>query len=143
MHPVQLELNFDAPELSGLERDVWELIRERTKEDPISVPELLSKLGFDQNDRASERAVRKAVERLVKEHGMPIGSSCGKKSGYYHITDPFELERNYRFLIKVAKAYLVRASRLKKSNLARLIGQLELELKKENGNSESSQGGAV
>jgi len=135
MQPRQLELNFDEPRLEGLDAMVWSVIRTRCgKKNAVSVPELMLALGLDPNDRAAERTVRRAIERLVKEFGLPIGSSCDRtRPGYYHIVDADELNRHYRFLVRVAMAYLVRASKLKKSNLARLIGQLELELVGENG----------
>ena len=130
MDARQLTLPLDDPGLDSFERAVWAIIRSRHgRENAISVRALLAALGLDPDSKSAERRVRKIVERLVKVHGLPIGSSCDPKHhGYYHITDPAELDEHFKFLVKTGLRYLSRASRLKKSNLPRLIGQLRLEI---------------
>lgn len=74
-----------------------------------------------------ERRVRKLIRRLREKHGIPIGSATQPPAGYYIITDPDDLERNYQSSLHRALSILAMGAAMRNKTLPELLGQLRLE----------------
>lgn len=109
------------------EKLVWpELICRRGAEYAISIAELRRRT------KLSERAVKDAVNGLRLRHLIPVGSSRGKKCGYYLIDNATEMERTVRSLRRQAlsELHLIRVLMGRDQVRYReLLGQLVLEAK--------------
>ena len=100
---------------------IWFLIREATREKPITLAEIRESTGL------SPRAIKGAVEQLRRE-GEPIGASRGKVAGYYAIktadeADAYALTMWRQILseIKTVKAMV------SPTKYAEMVGQLRLD----------------
>jgi hypothetical protein len=89
---AQLGLQLTASPIPEPAAGIWRIIcgECRGRENAIPMPELAGRLGV------STRTVQSEIELLILEYGKPIGSSCGKVSGYYMITDEADLELVFR-----------------------------------------------
>lgn len=77
----------------------------------------------------SERRVQQVVKHLVEEHQAPIGTSTTEPHGYYWIATDAERRAVRDSLMRRALSTIRRARAYDRSGwVARLIGQLELEL---------------
>lgn len=79
------------------------------------------------------REVKRAVRGLRLRHNIPVCSSRGEKPGYFLADTPDELMRTYQMLKSEGIANLRAALSLpgrRNQRLRRMLGQLELELKK-------------
>lgn len=72
--------------------------------------------------------VREIVRALIVDHMLPIGSSVAPPAGYYWMTDPEEIEENYRKLRHRGIAILQRAACLRRIRLRQLLAELQTEL---------------
>ncbi|MFL6352273.1 MAG: hypothetical protein ACJ74Z_10540 [Bryobacteraceae bacterium] len=68
------------------EEQVGRIIDEHTREHPIEAAEIASRKGY------SKRMVTAIVEKLRREHGLPIGASRRRPSGFFmaRSNDDFE-----------------------------------------------------
>lgn len=114
--------------MTQLETRILNIIQSRTKDNPISVPKLTELVSDSLFDNPAEVDVRQAVRSLIVDHGELIGSSTHKPSGYFLITDPEEIEKQYQKFLLQGLKLIGRGAKLKKIGLAKLLGQLSLEL---------------
>jgi len=122
MNTDQLALNYDGPSrMTNEESLVFSLIL-RGRQNARSVDLLAELTGIQR------RHVEKIVRRLIAEHNMFIGSSCGRPSGYYLITDAAEIDQVYESLRHRGIQILMRAAKLKKLSLSEVFGQERMEI---------------
>lgn len=117
----QISLLLEERPLPEPEATIWSILSEqhRGRAAAIPMPELAYYLNL------STRALQNCIEWLIKEHGKPIGSSCGKPSGYYVIADAKDLELTFRNRVNRGIANLAAAYRLKKTpEVLQALGQL-------------------
>ena len=77
----------------------------------------------------STRDLQAAVQRLIADHGKPIGSSCGRVNGYYVIVDREDLETTFNNRVRRAMSNLRIAYTLKRSpQVAAALGQISIVL---------------
>jgi hypothetical protein len=78
-----------------------------------------------------QRALRRVVEGLIREHQVPVCTSYDRgDGGYYLPRTAREVREASHKLRKHGVAILCRASALEKISLAEMLGQLSLEIKK-------------
>lgn len=100
---------------------VWFLVREATREHPISIAEIREATGM------SVRSIKAAVETLRRD-GMAIGASRGKNSGYYEIKTAEDAEAAAGPLVRQALAMLRTAkAMLPDARYRELMGQARLD----------------
>lgn len=120
---TQLGLQLTETPIPEPAASIWRIISAecRGRELAIPMPELASRLGI------STRTVQSEIEYLILEHGKRIGSSCGKVSGYYEITDEADLELVYRNRMNRAVSNWRIAARLKReAAVQEMLGQVSL-----------------
>ena len=116
----KLQLNNVRP-LPEPAATIWRIIRKecRGRENAIRMPALAARVGV------STRTVQSEIEYLINEHGKRIGSSCGKKPGYYIITDREDLEITFQNRVRRGIANFRSAYALKKSDKVKeALGQV-------------------
>lgn len=119
----QISLLLDEAPIPEPAAAIWRIISSECpgRERAVPMPELASRLGI------STRAVQSEIEYLILEHGKRIGSSCGKVSGYYLITDEADLELVYRNRMNRALGNFRIAARLKRETaIQEMMGQVSL-----------------
>lgn len=120
---TQMGFELTAPPIPEPAAAIWRIISSECqgRERAVPMPELARRLGI------STRAVQSEIEYLILEHGKRIGSSCGKVSGYYLITDEADLELVYRNRMNRAVSNFRIASRLKRETAVQeMLGQVSL-----------------
>jgi len=123
MSNPQQSLQLDGRPLPEPEATVWRILscHHRGRANAISMSELARLAGL------STRAVQSAVEYLISEHRKPLGSSCGKPSGYYVIVDQADLELTFHNRVSRGIANFRAAYALKKSpEVAAALGQVSM-----------------
>lgn len=116
-----------APVMSPLEAQCLEIIgRHRGKADPVSYQDLAAMLG------RQPRAVRAAVERLIRVHRHPICSSYDPEApGYFWPENLDELMEVYHRLLQHGVRIIGRARRLVKVSEEEVMGQIRMRLGEE------------
>ncbi len=105
------------------EEAVWKVLAiHRGRKDAVK----LSTVAFLTD--LTERDVQFAVSALIETHGLSIGSSCQRPTGYYIIETPEELEQSLGQLSHRITALAKRIAALKKSTLPLVLNQLAIEL---------------
>ena len=100
---------------------IWFMIREATREHPISIAEIHAATGM------SVRSIKAAVERLRLE-GEPVGASRGRHPGYFLVTTSEDAEAAAVPMVRQALAMLRTAkAMLPAARYRELLGQLPLE----------------
>lgn len=94
--------------LNELENDVLEIVKSRTKDNPVSMKTLAELCGV------SKREIRLAVSRLREEY--PVCSSMSYPSGYF-IGNVFDVAKNVSTLNSVGETYLQTAENLALSSV--------------------------
>jgi hypothetical protein len=89
--PLGLFRSEFSRELVSLDR-LLEIVTTQARgvERAIKARNLIAPIGLGRNDAYPERTIRAAVRELVRR-GYPIGSSTGTESGYFLVTDKYEL----------------------------------------------------
>ncbi len=77
--------------------------------------------------KMEEVTLRERIRHLIMEHGVCIGSSTSKCPGYYLITQPEELDKNYVSLRRRGIKILMRAAELKRISLEEVFQQGRME----------------
>lgn len=77
--------------------------------------------------KLSEYELREKVRHLIMVHKVCIGSNTSKCPGYYFITEPEELDKNYVSLRRRGIKILMRAAELKKISLDEVFNQARME----------------
>ena len=92
----------------------------------ISVPDMASRLGV------STRAVQNIKKTLVENHGISIGSSCGKRHGWYLPETQSEVEATMRqYRNRVKSLCILIAKTTAAANLSGVMKQLALDFEQE------------
>lgn len=86
----------------------------RGVERAINARHLVAPLGLNRTDQYSDRSIRAAVRELVRR-GYPISSLTGEESGYFLVTDRYELTDCMRNLEKHAQGTLEHAAALRRA----------------------------
>jgi hypothetical protein len=86
----------------------------RGVERAIKARHLVAPLGLGRTDQYPDRSIRAAVRELVRR-GYPIGSLTGEESGYFLVTDRYELTDCMRNLEKHAQGTLEHAADLRRA----------------------------
>ena len=95
----------------------------RGRENAIPMADLAAYLHL------STRDLQAAVQRLIADHGRPIGSSCGKVNGFYLITNQADLDITFNNRVRRALSNLRVAYALKRSpQVAAALGQISIVL---------------
>lgn len=112
-------------ELTPLEAAVLLIIQDRRKEKPVQGQELAITLG------SNLRVIRQTVRDLIVNHYKPIGSSTGSENGagYYWVTDPNEMYREYERLRHRGVEILRRAAALQRISKRMNAGQTNIPLR--------------
>lgn len=92
------------------------------KANAAKVPAMADRLGM------SVRQFRGVTARLVKDHGVPIGTSNQKPFGNYLIDSSSDLDSTVKSLTSGAMELLKRAAALRKCTEAALIAEIQTEL---------------
>ena len=118
--------NQDMIGLSGDERVVWGVVRERQgRKRAIAISTIAHCANM------TKKRVQAVISDLVKDHGKMIGSAYSHPTGVFVITDQEELEKECRQLRSRAMKCLVRASKLKQQAVEEVFKQSVFEF--ENG----------
>jgi hypothetical protein len=92
----------------------------------ISVPAMAAKLGL------SNRMVQEIKKSLVEHHGINIGSSCGKRSGWFLCETQAEVDstlKQYRNRVKSLCVLIAKTTAA--ANRSGVMRQLALEFEQE------------
>jgi hypothetical protein len=115
--PSRLHIRHDEE----LEQQLrYELAKRRGRAQAIKADVLAIACGKD------ERAVRLAIKMLIEARGALIGSATDEPAGYYWIATPEELAQATQGLWHRAISCLVRISKLNKTGMQTVIGQLPM-----------------
>lgn len=118
---LQTKLQLNERPLPEPAATIWRIINRECqgRENAIRMPILAARVGV------STRTVQSEIEYLINERGKRIGSSCGKKPGYYVITDQEDLEITFQNRVRRGIANFRSAYALKKSNQVKeALGQV-------------------
>jgi hypothetical protein len=92
----------------------------------ISVPSMAAQLGV------STRTAQDIKKRLVEQHGISIGSSCGKQHGWYLPETQSEVEATMKqYRNRVRSLCVLIAKTTAAANLSGVMRQLALEFEQE------------
>jgi len=125
---LQTKLQLNGRSLPEPAATIWRIISRECKgrENAIRMPALAARVGI------STRTVQSEIEYLINEHGKRIGSSCGKKPGYYAIIDQEDLEITFQNKVRRGIANFRSAYALKKSKeVQEALGQVSTLAKEE------------
>ena len=126
MTSPQTEILF-AP-LEPAEHAVWNALRPHTgRARAIRKDDLARATGL------RERDMRHALKKLIEKHGKRIGSTPTYPPGYFIIETDDEAWECCERYHRQALSILVREMRLRRIARRDLLGQLEIELAKEEG----------
>jgi predicted DNA-binding transcriptional regulator YafY len=92
----------------------------------LSVPAMAAKLGV------SNRTAQEVKKTLVEHHGINIGSSCGKRSGWFLCENQAEVDttlKQYRNRVKSLCVLIAKTTAA--ANLSGVMRQLALEFEQE------------
>lgn len=115
--------------MSPEELAVWSVLQTRVgRAAAIPMADLAAQVGL------GTRTLQSVVKHLVEDHHLPIGSSTGGADGvhgYYRVASPDDLERTVRQLDHRIISTARRKARLVQSTAARVLGQLTMDLERE------------
>jgi hypothetical protein len=96
----------------------------------ISVADMAGRLGFER-DKAGQRKAQLVKKIAVEQHGIPVGSSCGKSHGWFWASTPEEIESTvsqYEARIR-SLARLIRKTK-GAAAFREFVGQLQMEFER-------------
>lgn len=113
--------------MTSLESQFLSILQDhRGLKSAISVPSMAAQLGV------STRLAQDIKKSLVEQHGVSIGSSCGKRHGWYLPETQGEVEatmRQYRNRVKSLCVLIAKTTAA--ANLSGVMRQLALEFEQE------------
>lgn len=112
---------LDPDELPPKERAVYVALR-RGRPNARRVPDIAAAAGL------SPRETQTVIERLILDHGVPIGSAMGKPAGNYLIDSPEDLDATAGLLRSRAIHVLRRVAALQQMTFERLMAEIQTEL---------------
>jgi len=127
-------MNYPNPNpelITANEQAIWdELMWRRGLRHAVEIAVLQGIIYIVHGRHLSEREVKAAVSGLIMRHGLRIGSSRQRPSGYYLIDSADELEATCRSLERQAVQMFRRVRALRGAGNARLLelaGQMIME----------------
>lgn len=93
----------------------------------ISVADMAGRLGFER-DKAGQRRAQMIKKMAVEQHGIPVGSSCGKSHGWFLASTPEEIEATTRqYRNRVRSLCVLIAKTTAAASLSGVMRQLAME----------------
>ena len=113
--------------MTPLESHFLSILQEhRGLEQAISVPQMAAELGV------SSRVAQDIKKTLVEQHGITIGSSCGKRHGWYIPETESEIQATMnQYRARVKSLCILIAKTTAAANLSGVMKQLMIEFQEE------------